>query len=106
MTRAIVLASALLLAAPAFAAEKGADPKPGADAAADAAVCTDDAQEAAQRAKREAALAELGRRLAAEARPSDESRALNRTGFNYDPRGLAPAVNAPPPNAAPDTERR
>lgn len=101
MTRAILFASALLLAGPVFAAEKGDAPP----AATDAAICTDDGTSPEKERARQARLAELGRRLAAEAEASGESRALNRTGFNYDPRRPAPAVNAPPP-AAPDTNTR
>jgi hypothetical protein len=61
-------------------------------------VCPDDQSKAAERAKREAALAELGRRLAAEHQQQeaeDGGMNLNRTGHNYGP--YVPPTDGPRP---------
>jgi hypothetical protein len=112
MTRAIALFLAgALAAAPcvAFAAET---PKPAAPAAttsseasAEGGVCLDEAALAAERSKRDAALAELGRRLAAEPVAPGEFRVLNRSGHNYGPRPQ-PHRPQPPAKPAPDTAAR
>lgn len=102
MTRTIAIALGLLLATSSVAAEKSAS-KP---LTATDATCTDDSAAQAEKArKRDAALADLGRRLDAEPKGDDEFRALGRSGFNYDPRATAQSP-APPASAAPDTTSR
>jgi len=51
------------------------------------ATCNDDT--AARDRKREAALAELGKRLSAEAPPSGDYQVLNRSGHNYGSRSVS-----------------
>lgn len=111
MTRAIVLAFALLLPMSAFAAEQAPAGKapvattPANTGSAGAATCADGDELAKQRIEREARLAELGRRLAAEAQEEGDFRVLNRTGHNYDQ--LPVAADAPAKPAAPaDTKSR
>ena len=53
-------------------------------AAPGGASCSDDS--AARNRKRDAALAELGRRLSAEPQPDGDYRVLNRSGHNYGSR--------------------
>jgi len=53
-------------------------------AAPTSASCSDD--RAAEARKREAALVELGKRLAAEPKPDGDYQVLNRTGHNYGSR--------------------
>lgn len=81
MTRSIrLLASAALIALlgiAALPASAGEMPSP------DPVNCDDADAKAAADLKREAALAELGRRLAAEPQDDGEVRVLNRTGHNY-----------------------
>ena len=103
MTRAIVLAMITLLSTNAVAADPAAPAQPAAAAApapTDPGVCADDATKAAQQQKREAALAELGRRLAAEPPVEADFRVLNRSGHNYGAR----SVQSLAPPARPDTE--
>ncbi|RIL03046.1 MAG: hypothetical protein DCC71_15755 [Proteobacteria bacterium] len=89
-------------AAPAGTTEKAAAPATATAAAttADAATCADPAVETA---KREAALAEVGRKLAAEPVVAGEFRVLNRAGHNYGA-GRAP-VAPPQPPAEPAAKR-
>jgi len=106
MTRKIAIALGLLLATSSVAAEKSApQPEPLA-AAGDAAVCTDETAAQAEKArKRDAALAELGRRLDAEPKVEGEFRVLYRSGHNYDQRSTAQSLT-PPAKPAPDTQSR
>lgn len=90
--------AAALAAAPAFA---GNDAKPSpapAEKAAgpDAAVCTNTTPTAAERAERAARLADLGRRLQAEAAVQRDVHVLNRTGLNYSDRRTPPPAPARP----------
>lgn len=71
-----------------------ASPPPVAAASPDAQTCADPA---AERAKRDAALAELGRRLAAEPAVPGEFRVLNRAGHNYGEARVPAALPAQPP---------
>lgn len=115
MARAITLAFLVCLSVSTAGAstpekkspEPAAPTAPAAATASDAAVCTDDATKAADQKKREAALAELGRRLASEPETEGEFRVLNRSGHNYGAR-KAPAGEpvAPPAKAAPDTKAK
>lgn len=121
MARAITLALLVCLSlsttAGASAPEKkspepAAPTAPAAAAKSDAAICADDATKAAEQKKREAALAELGRRLAAEPEAQGEARVLNRSGHNYGSRRMpagepvAPPAKAAPAKAAPDTKAK
>jgi hypothetical protein len=100
MTRAIVLAFALLFPMSAAAGESAGTATP---LQADAATCTDAEALAKQQTEREAKLAELGRRLAAEAQTADgDLRVLNRSGHNYDVRATAAGA----PAAGSDTKSR
>jgi len=90
-------ALSLLLAAAAPGA-RAADPPAATDAAQsiDPNACANTPDQAAQdaaRQKREAALADLGRRLSVDAAEEEGGYGLNRTGHNYAPED-APA--APP----------
>jgi hypothetical protein len=89
----------------AVAAEKSASGAPQATVAGDAPICVDEATQAEQRRKRDAALADLGRRLAAEPVRPGNNRVLNRSGHNYGSRPVQHG-ESPPAKPAPDTERR
>lgn len=98
--RSIIFALGAALAVAAMPASAGTDapatPVTAEKAAgADAPVCADDAPTAAQRAEREAKLADLGRRLHAEAAVQRDVQVLNRTGLNYSDRRPARPVPAP-----------
>lgn len=100
--RSIAFALVAGLAVAVTPAAAGADAKPapvaGKTGGADAAVCTDGTPTAAERAAREAKLADLGRRLHAEAAVQRDIQVLNRTGLNYSDRRLPPAAPAPAPH--------
>lgn len=72
---------------------------PSVDAAtpAEAATCSDTSPTSAERAAREAKLADLGRRLHAEAAIQRDMHVLNRTGLNYSDRRPQPPAQAPAP---------
>ena len=121
MARAITLALLVCLSLSTTASASTPDKKspepaapaaPAATGATDAAVCADDATKAAEQKKREAALAELGRRLATDAEAEGEVRVLNRSGHNYGARRapagepVAPPAKAAPAKAAPDTKAK
>jgi len=101
--RSIAFAVAALCAVAATPALAGTDAEPAPAAAAklagaDAPICTDDTSTAAAaRAAREAKLADLGRRLHAEAAVQRDIQVLNRTGLNYSDRRMPPAAPAPAP---------
>lgn len=98
--RSIAFAFAAVFAVAATPALAGTDAEPAPvaaakPAAADAAICSDDTSTAAARAAREAKLADLGRRLHAEAAVQRDIQVLNRTGLNYSDRRTPPAAPAP-----------
>lgn len=95
---AFALAAALTVsAAPALAGSdaKSAPAMAEKTTGAEAAVCTDATPTAAQRAEREAKLADLGRRLHAEAAVQRDIHVLNRTGLNYSDRRTPPPASPP-----------
>jgi hypothetical protein len=97
---AFALAAALAVAATPAVAGTEAKPTPVAAekaAGADAAICTDGSSTDAQRAERAAKLADLGRRLHAEAAVQRDIQVLNRTGLNYSDRRMPPPAKAPAP---------
>jgi hypothetical protein len=101
MTRKIAIALGLLLATSSVAAEKSTPKPEPLAAAADEAVCTDETAAHAEKARRrDAALAELGRRLDAEPKVEGEFRVLYPNGHNYDQSTTAQSP-APPAKPAP-----
>jgi hypothetical protein len=97
LSRAVLAALVAIAAVPASAAETKTPEQAavaGAPGSPDPANCEDDAPKAADQKKREAALAELSRRLAAE-KAEEGGMNLNRTGANYGP--LRPGEDTPPP---------
>jgi hypothetical protein len=98
-------ALAVLLSGPSPARATDAAPLPAA--AADPAACADDKNKDAERAKRQAALDELGRRLAADHQQQeaeDSGMHLNRTGHNYGP--YTPDEAPQPPASAPPSDSK